>query len=88
MTFTKGLNFVLDNKLTVKELEVYTQLHLENQSAGDLAEKLGKPKTTVHNLISRLRIKNLVQMKSKDSDGNMIYGPVNEDEDVEVTTEE
>lgn len=88
MTFTKGLNFVLVHRLTLKELEVYTQLHIEQKTAKALAETLDKPKTTVHNLISRLRIKQVVEMKSKDSEGNIVYGTVETDEDIEVVASE
>jgi len=68
-----GMNFANKHNLTQKEIEVLVPFLEKPYTTFELAEVLGTHKTTLHHLIQRLKLKNLLILKSRDEKGTNLY---------------
>lgn len=68
-----GIKFIDKYKLTKQELKVLIPFFEKPNSNPELSNLLGIHKKTLHNLMQRLRFKNLLVLKERDSKGTNIY---------------
>ena len=69
-----GMKFVKEYNLTQKEIEVLIPFMEKPYTTSELAGVMEVHKTTLHHLIQRLKLKNLLVLQDKDSNGNFLYG--------------
>jgi len=72
-TLIPGLQFAALHKLTNKETEVLLPFLERPYTTAQVSEKLGVHKTTLHHLIQRLKLKNLLILKNRDENGTNLY---------------
>lgn len=68
-----GLKFADKHALTQKEIQVLIPFLEKPYTTFELAEVLGVHKTTLHHLIQRLKLKNLLVLKDRDERGTNLY---------------
>ena len=68
-----GLRFAQKHNLTQKEIEALIPFLEKPLTTTQLAEILGANKTTMHHLISRLKLKNLLILQERDENGTNTY---------------
>ena len=68
-----GMKFANKHNLTQKEIEVLVPFMEKSYTTLELSEVLGVHKTTLHHLIQRLKLKNLLVLKNRDAKGNNLY---------------
>ncbi len=68
-----GMNFAKKHNLTQKEIEVLVPFLERSYTTSELAEMLGVNKTTLHGIIQRLKLKNLLVLKNRDAKGTNLY---------------
>ncbi len=75
-----GLKFASNYKLTQREKEVLipflekiSDTETKPYTTFELAEVLGVHKTTLHHVIQRLKLKNLLVLKDRDEKGTNLY---------------
>ncbi|KKK72078.1 hypothetical protein LCGC14_2907470 [marine sediment metagenome] len=68
-----GMKFAKRYNLTHKEIEVLIPFLKKPYTTFDLSIFLGIHKTTLHQLIQRLKLKNLLVLREKDATGNNLY---------------
>lgn len=68
-----GMDFVMKHKLTLKEVEVLIPFLEKSYTISELSDILEMHKTTLHAHILKLRLKNLLILKEKDSKGIHFY---------------
>ena len=68
-----GLKFANKHDLTQKEIEVLTPFLEKPYTTFELAKVLGVNKTTLHQLIQRLKLKQLLVLKNRDAKGTNLY---------------
>ena len=68
-----GLKFANKHDLTQKEIEVLVPFLEKPYTTFELAEVLGAHKTTLHHVIQRLKLKNLLVLKNRDEKGTNLY---------------
>ena len=68
-----GLEFARKHNLTQKEIEILIPFLEKPLTAAQLAEKLGANKTTMHHIIQRLKLKNLLTLLERDNKGTNLY---------------
>lgn len=68
-----GLTFASTHDLTKREIEALCPFLKKPYTTPDLAEELKVNPTTLHHLISRLKLKGLLTLKDKDKDGRILY---------------
>jgi len=72
-TLIPGLEFANRFELTNKEMNTLVPFLSRPYTATDLAEKLNMSKVTLYGLIQRLKLKQLLKLKDRDSTGNNLY---------------
>lgn len=68
-----GLSFARKYDLTHKEIEVLILFLKKPYTVSELSESLGAHKTTLHHVIQRLKLKNLLILKNRDGKGTNLY---------------
>ena len=68
-----GLKFANQHNLTQKEIEVLVPFLEKPYTTLELSEVLGAHKTTLHHVIQRLKLKNLLVLKNRDAKGTNLY---------------
>ena len=68
-----GLKFARKHNLTHKEIEVLVPFLEKPYTTLELSEVLGAHKTTLHHVIQRLKLKNLLVLKNRDAKGTNLY---------------
>jgi DNA-binding MarR family transcriptional regulator len=68
-----GLNFAKKYELTPKEIEVLIYFLEQPYSNEGLAVVLKSPKPTLHHIIQKLKLKNLLVIKNKDKNRTIFY---------------
>lgn len=68
-----GLQFARKHNLTGREIIVLIPFLKEPLTAAQVAEKLVTNKTTVHHIIQRLKLKNLLVLLERDNKGTNLY---------------
>jgi len=68
-----GMNFANKHNLTQKEIEVLVPFLEKPYTTAELAEVLKAHKTTLHHVIQRLKLKNLLVLKNRDEKGTNLY---------------
>ncbi len=68
-----GMRFANKHNLTQKEIQVLVPFLQKPYTTAELAEVLGVHKTTLHSLIQRLKLKNLLVLKNRDEKGTNLY---------------
>lgn len=68
-----GLKFANKHNLTQKEIEVLAPFLEKPHTTLELSEVLKVNKTTLHGVIQRLKLKNLLVLKDRDAKGNNLY---------------
>jgi DNA-binding MarR family transcriptional regulator len=68
-----GLGFALKHELTQKEMYILIPFLKKPYTAAQLAKELGINKITLHHTIQRLKLKQLITLKSRDAKGNNLY---------------
>ena len=68
-----GLKFINEHKLTPKEVEILIYFLEKPYITSELAEKLEMDSRTLHQLIQRLKLKNVLVLKSRDANRNNLY---------------
>ena len=68
-----GMKFANKHNLTQKEIEVLVPFLEKPYTTPELAEVLKKNKTTLHGIIQRLKLKNLLVLKNRDAKGTNLY---------------
>jgi len=69
----EGLLFVKEHELTRKEVNVLLQILNEPKTNQGIADGLGSPKSTIHHIIMRLKLKGLIDIHERDEKGTNIY---------------
>jgi DNA-binding MarR family transcriptional regulator len=69
----EGIKFAEKHSLTHAEMRLLILFLEKPLTASQLAEKLGSNKTTIHHLIMRLKLKNLLILVERDKNGNNLY---------------
>jgi len=72
-TLIHGLKFAARHDLTNKEMLVISEFIIKPYTNADLAELLGINKKTLYGFMQSLKLKNLLSLKDRDSDGNNLY---------------
>lgn len=72
-TLMPGLKFARKHNLTPKEIEVLILFLGKPLTIVELSELLEANKTTLHHVIQRLKLKNLLVLKNRDSKGVNLY---------------
>ncbi len=72
-TLIKGLVFARDHNLSVKEMEVLIHYIQDDFTTLELSKVMNVLKTTLNNVIQRLKLKGLLKLKGKDNEKNNIY---------------
>ena len=68
-----GMKFATKHNLTQKEIEVLVPFFEKPYTTLELSEVLGVHKTTLHHVIQRLKLKNLLVLKDRDEKGTNLY---------------
>jgi predicted transcriptional regulator len=68
-----GLNFIVEHKLSGKELEFFILFLDKPMSAENIASVTIMNKANVHHILKMLRLKNLIKIKEKSASGGFIY---------------
>ena len=68
-----GMKFANKHNLTQKEIEVLVPFLEKPYTTLELSESLGVNKTTLHHVIMRLKLKNLLVLKDRDEKGTNLY---------------
>ena len=68
-----GMKFANKHNLTQKEIEVLVPFLEKPYTTLELSEFLGVHKTTLHHVIQRLKLKNLLVLKNRDEKGTNLY---------------
>ncbi|KKL05981.1 hypothetical protein LCGC14_2600590 [marine sediment metagenome] len=68
-----GMKFANKHNLTQKEIEVLVPFLEKPYTTLELSKVLGAHKTTLHHLIQRLKLKNLLVLKNRDAKGTNLY---------------
>ena len=68
-----GLAFASKHNLTQKEIQVLVPFLEKPHTTAQLSEKLGTHKTTLHHIIQRLKLKQLLILKDRDEKGTNLY---------------
>jgi len=68
-----GLELASEYNLTQREIEVLIPFLIKSYNTSDLAEKINAHKTTLHHIIQRLKLKNVIVLKDRDKVGNNLY---------------
>ena len=69
-----GLEYVRKHNMTDREIDIYLMLLKKDMTATDIATALGIGTSATHNMVMRMRLKNLVVMKDKaPGTGMLIY---------------
>lgn len=68
-----GMKFANKHNLTQKEIEVLVYFMEKPYTTSELAEVLGAHKTTLHHVIQRLKLKDLLVLKNRDAKGTNLY---------------
>ena len=68
-----GIKFANKHRLTPKEIEVLVSFLEKPYTVVELSEILNVHKATLHNTIQRLKLKNLLILKSRDARGTNRY---------------
>lgn len=68
-----GMKFANKHNLTQKEIEVLVPFLGKPYTTSELAEVLDANKTTLHHVIQRLKLKNLLILKNRDAKGTNLY---------------
>ena len=68
-----GLEFANKHNLTQKEIEVLVPFLEKPYTTLELSELLEAHKTTLHHVIQRLKLKNLLVLKNRDAKGTNLY---------------
>lgn len=80
----EGLMFASRHALTKREMEVLILLLERPKSNQVISDELKSPKTTVHHIIIRLKLKGLIGVKDRDATGTNMYEiTLNKEEDKE-----
>jgi len=69
----EGLKFARKHNLTGREIEVLIPFLEKPLTTAQVAEKLGSNKTTMHHIIQRLKLKNLLVLLERDDKGTNLY---------------
>lgn len=68
-----GMEFAKKHNLTQKEIEVLVLFLEKPYTTLELSKLLGAHKTTLHHVIQRLKLKNLLVLKNRDAKGTNLY---------------
>jgi len=68
-----GMKFAIKHNLTQKETEVLVPFLEKPYTTSELSELLKAHKTTLHHVIQRLKLKNLLILKDRDAKGTNLY---------------
>ncbi|HEC64475.1 MAG TPA: hypothetical protein ENI23_04195 [bacterium] len=68
-----GMKFAKEHNLTQKEIEALVPFLEKPYTTLQLSELLEVHKTTLHHIIQRLKLKNLLVLKDKDAKGTNLY---------------
>ncbi len=68
-----GLVYVIDYKLTLKELEILVKLIEKNMTTLQLAKFFNCDISRIHPLLRRLCLKGIIRANGKDSQGYHLY---------------
>ena len=68
-----GLAYASKHNLTQKEIQVLVPFLEKPYNTSELATKLGAHKTSLHHIIQRLKLKNLITLKDRDEKGTNLY---------------
>ena len=68
-----GMKFAQEHNLTHRELEVLCPFLEKPYTTLELSKALDVHKTTLHNLIQRLKLKNLLVLKDRSATGSNLY---------------
>ncbi len=68
-----GMKFANKHNLTQREIEVLVPFLEKPYTTLELSKELGTTKATLHGLIQRLKLKNLLVLKDRDEKGNNLY---------------
>ena len=68
-----GMKFANKHNLTQKELEVLVPFMEKPYTTFELSKVLGAHKTSLHHIIQRLKLKNLLVLKNRDAKGTNLY---------------
>lgn len=71
--YIPGLKFVVKNKLTVREVEVYMKYLEAPKTSTQVAKELNASMTAVYNITSRLKLKGLLTLKEKSESQENVY---------------
>ena len=72
-TLILGLEFANEHELTPKEINIFLKFMGRSYTTSELAEELEVNKSTLHNLIFRLKLKSLLILENSDSKGTFKY---------------
>ena len=68
-----GMKFAEKHNLTQKEIQMLIPFLEKPYTTLELSELLGAHKTTLHHIIQRLKLKNLLVLKNRDAKGTYLY---------------
>jgi predicted transcriptional regulator len=72
-----GLKFVEEYDLTRKEIKVLLKFIERPKTVLEVARELGDNKGSLHNRVNILKLKKMIELKTKDTIGNHYYGITN-----------
>lgn len=73
-TLLHGLNFVKKYELTLRELDVLLRFFEKDWMVVELGDAIQWHRTTVHGVISRLKLRGLVIHKGRTESGHHLFG--------------